>query len=286
MINAKNAVVYLMYIPYGYIHFKNFIDSYNNYSAGIDHNFVIVFKDFQHTLELDQYIKYVEKKRIKFSYYLLQKNNDVDIGAYFYIAAKLKNENLFFLNTRSLILCQNWLLILNQSLNNNNIGAVGCTGSWGDFGRQNIYKGSNLLKYLFSIILFYFNYYPRVKEHLRTNSFLINRELFLSLKYTDPKPKILFRFLKISSKYKALCFEHGKNSLTQQLEKRNLCVKVVGKNGSCYTVDAWMDSLVFWNGNQENLMIHDNQTLLYHNSDNKMKLLLKHKAWGSNIFNR
>jgi len=33
-------------------------------------------------------------------------------------------------------------------------------------------------------------------------------------------------------------------------------------------------------------MIHDNQTLLYHNSDNKMKLLLKHKAWGSNIFNR
>jgi hypothetical protein len=63
---VKNAVVYLMFIPYGYNHFKKFIDSYYNYSAGIDHELVIVFKGFQETDELDDYIKYVEEKQIKY----------------------------------------------------------------------------------------------------------------------------------------------------------------------------------------------------------------------------
>ena len=50
MKNEKDiTVVFLMWMPYGFECFKNFINSYIQHPAGVEHGLVIVFKDDDHS---------------------------------------------------------------------------------------------------------------------------------------------------------------------------------------------------------------------------------------------
>jgi hypothetical protein len=75
-------------------------------------------------------------------------------------------------------------------------------------------------------------------------------------------------------------FESGKKSLTRQVLQMHLSVLVVGKNGVGYEKEDWNVSGTFRQGNQDNLLIGDNQTNTYLNGSPELRKELSRHAWG------
>ncbi|MHB8654742.1 MAG: hypothetical protein ACYDA9_12780 [Terriglobia bacterium] len=82
------------------------------------------------------------------------------------------------------------------------------------------------------------------------------------------------------SKFAAYKFESGKHSLTRQIMSMNLNVLVVGRDGKGYENEEWSKSNTFWQRDQSNLLLADNQTIRYLSGDNKTKQYLSRSAWG------
>jgi hypothetical protein len=59
-----------------------------------------------------------------------------------------------------------------------------------------------------------------------------------------------------------------------------LNVLVVGRDGRAYSPEEWPQSNTFWQSNQENLLVADNQTRSYSNGSDYTRLVLAHYAWG------
>jgi hypothetical protein len=184
----------------------------------------------------------------------------------------------------------NWLLYLYQNLVKKDIGCVSATGSWGDFRQNDEYKElvGNLKRLQISIvdlkkiIFFRFNLYPAVKPHLRTNAFMIRRDLFVAMEFKPVKPAFLNLFFDISgTKLKSLCFEHGNNGFTRQIINQGLRPLVVDKQGRGYEIAEWKEAGTFWIRQQENLLVSDNQTLKYELADENEKMQRRYSAWGS-----
>jgi hypothetical protein len=57
---------------------------------------------------------------------------------------------------------------------------------------------------------------------------------------------------------------------------------VVGKDGRCYEKEEWHTSNTFWQGDQQNLLVADNQTNDYQNGSAERRLFLSRYAWGEN----
>ena len=116
---------------------------------------------------------------------------------------------------------------------------------------------------------FLFKSFPN--PHLRTNAFMIRRDVFLAVRY---KP--------LTSKFRAYQCESGRNSVTNQVIKQGYDVYVVDRNGQVYESRKWPESRTFWIDKQENLLVEDNQTQLYHNATPDDKKKLTRLAWGDN----
>ena len=113
------------------------------------------------------------------------------------------------------------------------------------------------------------NYDEFPAPHLRTNAFMIRRDLMARL-----------RVGKIRIKNDAHRFESGKQSLTQQVLAMGLKVIVVGRDGQAYEKEEWPRSETFLRGNQENLLISDNQTRQYEEASPAMKVTWSRLGWG------
>ncbi len=273
------AVVFLAYVPYGTKLFERFIDSYIKYSSGVDHDLVILFNGCKSTDELTNYFNLLELKRVK--YHFLVSTEQYDIGSYFYAGKKLDYTYLLFMNTYSEILAPNWLSCLYNNIKDEQIGVVGCTGSWGNYAQDwSVFsrKSWNALTY-WTFFLCNFNSY--LSPHLRTNAFMLRRDILLGLKYFSLKPFLLdyVKYRRKESKLKTLHFEHGKRSMTDQILAMGLEVLIVDKSGKSYALENWNNSFTFWNGEQENLLISDNQTNLYENGDQIVKANMRRRAW-------
>ena len=55
-------------------------------------------------------------------------------------------------------------------------------------------------------------------------------------------------------------FECGKDGLTRQILRQGLDVLIVGRDGNAYRVEDWCRSNILFQGEQENLLVADNQT--------------------------
>jgi hypothetical protein len=55
---------------------------------------------------------------------------------------------------------------------------------------------------------------------------------------------------------------------------------VVGRDGRAYDPTDWYRSHTFWEANQENLLIADNQTAEYEHGDQDTRTALSRYAWG------
>jgi hypothetical protein len=84
----------------------------------------------------------------------------------------------------------------------------------------------------------------------------------------------------VLTKIQAYRLESGKNSITKQVEKMGLKPLIVGRDGRGYEQHDWNISETFWHGEQENLLISDNQTRKYDTSDLIWRQKWERFAWG------
>jgi len=278
---GKNiTVVFLMFMPYGFDKFRTFIDSYTRHPAGVRHGLVILFKQAGDKATLDRCRQLLGDLNI--SYTPLYFDQGLDIDAYRFAAQRTSSDLFFFLNTNSVLLGGNWLLHMYAAMTRDNAGMVSATGSWQSYRETPFVhhplqyekdKGLavNFRKYkLFIKALIYYPFlfksFPN--PHLRTNAFMIRRDVFLAIRY---KP--------LTSKFRAYQCESGRNSVTSQVIKQGYGVYVVDRNGQVYEPQKWPESRTFWIDNQENLLVEDNQTRQYATGDNTAKRLYSRLAW-------
>ncbi len=281
----KIAVIYLMWFPAGFEKFRDFIHSYVSFNAGAEHELIIVFKDSNDPeADWEQYDELLKHKRIIYKRVL--QNGGMDIHTYFSVAKNIATEYLFFLNTSSVFLADNWLLkYASRILDNHNI-IISATGSWRSHFSNVFQKFSlkwepekgwvyNYRKYkLFIKAIFYWRllFKPFPNPHLRTNAFLIHRQTFLQ---ADPGP--------VRTKFKAFQFESGRRSLTNFYLANGYKVFVIDKAGKVYKPSEWYLSKTFWINGQEGLLVSDNQTRIYDDASPEQKKAMTRSVWGKSL---
>ena len=227
------AVVYLAYLPYGLEPYEQFMASYREHPAGVDHTLLVALKG-----------EGAEPSGVQT---LRVPDDCLDLGTYIWIARNFKAKRYLFMNTSCEILVDGWLEKLNSHLGEK-VGIVGATGSYGSPPINAPLKAPN--------------------PHLRTNAFMLERDLMLDLDWQEP----------IKTKHQAYAVEHGPKSLTTQITGRGLEAVLVGRDGDGFPVRQWAESRTFWVGDQENLMISDKATRRYMNHP-RSRFKLSRFAW-------
>jgi hypothetical protein len=294
------GVVYLYRNLEGEAPLRSFLDGLRQFPAGAPYQLHVVLKGFpdrqsvQRALALFNDVPVNPIEVDDFGY---------DIGSYLKAARSVSNRRLIFLNTFSVILGTNWLAHFNNAMDRPRVGIVGATGSWqaratgyevqarwilnrlrrisaglfvGDpsaaspaprrpksireVGRFALAPAS----YIYALL----NYRRHPNPHIRTNAFMIERDLFLSL-----------RFPPFTNKESLYRFESGRRSMTNQIIARGLKPVVVGKDGNVYDVADWHASSTFWKNHQENLLISDNRTRDYAEGTPAFRTMLENMAW-------
>jgi hypothetical protein len=173
-----------------------------------------------------------------------------DLGTYRRAAEQVNSEYACFLNSFSRPLVKGWLDIMLAAAKQPRVGIVGCTGSWESAcGR------------------------PFPNPHIRTNAFILRRDLFLALDMPEPR-----------TKEDASKLEAGHDSITWQVLSCGLRAVVVNADGDKFDVDAPYGSVrksaTFRWGSQESLLVADNRTDDYQNASPERRAFLRKLAWG------
>ena len=274
------CVVHLVRAKNGIETIRNFLESYLKFDGGIDHDLLIVFKGFRGESSTRQYRQLLKDISFKSIY---TSDFGFDIRSYFLAVKKTNHKFFCFLNSFSAIRDHEWLLKLKLHLTRKGIGLVGATGSY-ESAYSNFlieeksigYSKTPLAKRLFHIFAkmkykYYFDPFPNY--HIRTNGFMISQDVMRKIRHGI-----------ILSKMDAHRFESGKCSLTKQVLQMNLDVRVIGKNGEDYRMEDWCRSETFRQGDQNNLLIADNQTNAFLHADADLKRKLSGYAWGKGTY--
>ncbi|MFH1066668.1 MAG: hypothetical protein V1746_02030 [bacterium] len=108
--------------------------------------------------------------------------------------------------------------------------------------------------------------------HIRSNAFMIKRERFLA---SRSKP--------ITEKLHACHFESGEDNMTKQVFRDGLKARIVNLDGIGYDVADWPRSATFRLGNQEKLLVADNQTRFFRDAKQGWKTTHAMISWGEEI---
>lgn len=268
------GVVHLARAKNGLKPFTDFLQSYCRNLAGLPHDFVIVYKGFPNRDEVarwEQAAAEVPHRSI------LIPDIGFDLRAYRVAVERLENPYLFFLNSFSEILSDAWLEKTFTLMRCDGVGIVGATGSW-----ESMYSNAarDYEQVPATALIKRFTGFARLKAcqlcfdpfpnyHIRTTAFMMSRAVMLRL-----WPRFTL------TKRGAYLFENGKDGLTKQVLRSSLRPLVVGKDGNGYAKADWQRSNTFRNGNQENLIVADNQTRLYQGADAPTRLRLTTCTWG------
>lgn len=155
-----------------------------------------------------------------------------DIGTYRRAALDATTGYVCFLNSFSRPLKANWLAMMLDVAQREDVGLVGCTSS-----KEAVPCA------------------PFPNPHVRTNAFVMLRELFIELAPVDP------------TREECLAFEAGPNSLTRQVKARGLRAVTVPRRPF-----RW--------GNQRDLLVADNRTDDYQHAAPERRKFLQQLAWG------
>ena len=280
--HSKISVIYLSWVPYGIDLLKQFIQSYQTFTANTPHQLVIVFNGVKNETDYTPFLNFATATLQKDVKYLVMESGQ-DIAAYQYAASKVDTEYIFCFNSFSKILAPSWLYKYQQAFLQSNVGLVSATAScqshinnvfethaiaW-EFTKPFLYNYNKYKLFIKTIGYWYFLFKPFPNAHLRTTAFMIKRAVFLSIKC---KP--------LTSKFKAYLFESGRNGFTNQIIKKGLIPLLIDKDGNTCTIDKMHTSKTFWLQQQQNLMVADNQTEIYANALQQQKMIMSKKAWG------
>lgn len=282
MSDIKIGVAHLVWLPYGIGYFKRFLDSYRRFDAGYNHKLIVLFNG---TSKVTEAVKTAFRSELTSSKIeqveIMEFAQGQDIEIYRAVAQKADVDYLLFLNSYSVLLADNWL----RYYVNNQIDGVGLIGASGSYSSYKLaiarHTGKllkegkpleekwNALKYLLKLYLLYGSKFPSFPNpHIRTNAFFIKCTLMCNLQIP-----------KVKSKIDAYIFENGKNSMTNQIFKKGLKCVVIDKFGKAWEMEAWEDSKTFWSGEQQGLLVADNQTKKYAEGNQLLKDYLHFDAW-------
>jgi hypothetical protein len=294
------GVVHLVRRHNGLAPFERFLASYREHPAGAQHDLIVIFKGFPFGLGMpayDRLLADVPHRRMYLADYGL------DLRPYFKAVASLEHRYLCFLNSFSRILDRDWLAKLHRWAAAKGVGVAGATASYQSFSttsadRDRMLREMNPFTRLRWRIGHVFEsmqarliaqrgaawllgesglwdparYFPPFPNyHVRTNAFMGSRE-------TLARVRIGPVFLKLS----AYLFESGRESLTNQIIRLGLRPVMVGRDGTGYEKEHWHLGNAFRQGNQENLLVADNQTDLYAGAGAEERAELSRLAWGEN----
>jgi hypothetical protein len=291
------CVAHLVYKPSGTGALRVFMDSYRSHPAGAEHELVLILRGFAPGEGPDPEL--VGDTRV-----VRHPDAGFDIDSYWQLLRETPQEHLCFLNSYSRILSDDWLGKLSRALVGD-AGVVGASGSYASHssllrwelglggpyrricGRKRDVNAETFaiareqgnaislrhplihqlaaLKRVPSIAM---RFRPYPAHHIRTNAFAISREVMQAIKIGA-----------MHDKTATWQVESGTTSLTTQVEGMGLKALVVGADGLAYERDRWPVSRTFWQNDQENLLVADNQTDLYANGTPARRLLLSRIAW-------
>jgi hypothetical protein len=295
------AVVHLVWGPLGEAPLRRFLDSYSAHAAGAEHELVVLLNGVERDRR-DSLLTALDG----FEHRLLETERPMqDLPAYAWAGGRLEHERLCFLNSYSTILAPNWLRKLDRALDRPRAGLVGATGSWGSIrsylrfslGLRGPYariyddrqatiaaleavaeerqsatprrRRIPVVTYGLAVLDQAHGFVPFPARHVRTTGFMLDRELFASL-----------RIGPVERKNDAYRLESGRHSISAQVARRGLELIVVARDGQCFSAPDWAASRTFWQGTQENLLIADNQTASYAHGDAAAREVLSRYAWG------
>jgi hypothetical protein len=283
--------------------YQRFLSSYRRHSTSPPHELAIVLKGFDDERAIEQYRALATDIC---EHWLEVPDDGFDLGAYRRAALSLGHRQLVFMNSFSVICTDTWLEIMSSIASSDRVGAVGATGSWASqasYLRFELALGGSYhrvfadrvgtIRTLASLspneppptpapdplrgalsgwrtlANFAIAYRSFPNPHLRTNCFLIDRDVWLRVCSDVPTDKGL-----------AYRFESGRRGLTARLKAMGLRALVVGRDGRSYESSQWPESRTFWQGDQENLLVEDNQTRSYRDGDANVRRALSGFAWG------
>ena len=108
--------------------------------------------------------------------------------------------------------------------------------------------------------------------HIRTNSFMINRE-WLITHFPSIEP----------SKEAAFIFESGVSGLSNTVLKHGLSLSIVDRHGKLYRQNEWNKSRTFRLFDQDGLTIEDNQTRSFEQMSQPERNLHTMMSWGTSL---
>lgn len=267
------CVVHLVRASNGIAPFQEFIKSYTQNRAGQPHDLLIIFKGFKDVSGVSEYREILNGIEYKSMFI---RDWGYDIRAYTLAIEKFNYSYFYFFNSFSIILDDDWLCKMYLHISDEKVGLVGATGSY-----QSVYTYSLKMKEVDSSLSFFNKVISRIRRrlyksyfapfpnyHIRSNAFMVSRDLMLKI-----------RGRTILRKLDALRFESGKKSLTRQIINMGLRVLVVDNNGKGYEIEDWCNSNTFFQNKQENLMVSDNKTRVYSESNDEKRRLLSKMVW-------
>lgn len=248
-------VVYLAYsnakLGYGIETVENFLNSYKKHPAGIEHNLVIIAKNWTDKSLFTQLYNLAKENNAKL---IDLPDNGLDFGAYFRVSKILKNEYIFFLGSNIEILTDKWLLYSYKAFENDNqVQIMGPMGSWekGKMGAKS---------------------FPNY--HIRTCSFMINRKLFLEYAATQKFPK---------TKEDTWKLEHGQQSLTKFVLDKGYKAVIVDSEGKVFNPENWISSMTYMHPDACKSYLSDKWARKYYEHDEHNRVALETIIWGQNL---
>jgi hypothetical protein len=297
------ALVHLVRKENGPEPFRAFLESYRAAEAGADHDLVLLLKGFDTQRDADEAAALaggLDAQRIYVD------DDGFDVGAYFTAVDRLEHARVCFVNSFTTVRAPGWLGLLEQALRTEDAGIAGATGSWAshlswlrfNLGLSTPYREAfpdrgwaqaqvlrltpdtrrvlapvwlrHAIGTARALRFFVGRFGPFPAAHVRTNGFIVERELMRSLERTP-----------IRRKYDAFVVEGGHKSLTRQIEGLGLRPLLAGADERVYDVADWARSGVFWQRDQENVLLEDNQTRSYRDSDLDLRRYFATFAWGT-----
>lgn len=277
------SVIHLVWLPYGTELFRNFLSSYCKYNSGYPHQLVLLFNGVSSDQETSQFREIIDEKKIDYKA-LVKYGSCQDLDAYFWAAEQLPSQHLLFLNSYAELLAENWLKKYMGFANMEDIGLIGATGSWQSYyrsvfinntwrwdGNKSWAQNYTKFKLLIKASIYWKLLFPDFPNpHIRTNGFMIRRQLMLQLKRRP-----------LQKKLDAYILESGYTSITRQVMKKGMNCLIIDKFGNAHPPKEWANTKIFWADDQQNLLIADNQTTKYQLGDAQTRKNLSYHAWGN-----
>jgi hypothetical protein len=296
-------LVHRMYCPQA---LREFAAALRAHPPGCEHELVLLVKGFASPAQAGPYLEEVADLAPRL---VFVPDHGFDTGSYLYAAAQLRRHRYCFLKSQCRPLVDGWLRKLDTALARPGVGQVGATGAWMsshswmlyELGLPSAYRRllpprrevdeilarfhldegaieppppdrsvRARLKRLPDALeqLFGFDHFPN--PHLRTTAFMLTHAVLREL--------CLFE---VRNKNDTFALESGRDSLTRQLRRMGLSSLVVDRTGAVYEPDQWHRSRTYLQGDQEGLMVAENQTRRYTVGDFDRRRVLAALAWGS-----